>query len=62
MTNFVESLSEKSKQNWALLYKKLTGKKWSPNVADDRGVSCEVNIEPIEEIKEFLESNRDITR
>ena len=62
MTNFVESLSGKSKQNWALLYKKLTGKEWKPDVADDRGVSCEVNIEPIEEIKEIMESNRDIRR
>jgi len=34
MTKFVDVLSEKSKENWAVLYKKVKGKKWIPPVKD----------------------------
>ena len=74
MTNFIEALSEASRKRWfgtpahdgqdekLGIYEAITGKKWSPNVADDRGVSCEVNIEPPEGYAEFMESNREVTR
>jgi len=36
MATFTDSLTEKGKENWAALYKKVKGKKWVPPVKDKR--------------------------
>ena len=59
--NFVKALSEKSLENWKKLCEKA-GTEWKPDVDNSQGVSCEVNIEPLEEIKEIMESNRGVWR
>ena len=34
MAKFADVLTEKGKENWAALYKKVKGKKWVPPVKD----------------------------
>jgi len=54
MTAFTDLLSEKGKENWALLYKKLTGKKWIPPKRSDRAIKCEPKLESLEEIDKLM--------
>jgi len=52
---FVDAIqTEKSKENWAVLYKKVKGKKWVPPVKDKRGIQCETKIEDTEEIAKIM--------
>jgi len=54
MARFTDSLTEKGKENWAALYKKVKGKKWVPPVKDKRGIQCETKIENPEEIAKIM--------
>ena len=54
MAKFVDVLSEKSKENWAALYKKVKGKKWVPPKQDKRGIQCETKTEDTEEIEQTM--------
>ena len=54
MTKFADVLTEKGKENWAALYKKVKGKKWVPPVKDKRGIRCETKIEDTEEIAKIM--------
>ena len=54
MATFTDSLTEKGKENWAVLYKKVKGKKWVPPVKDKRGIQCETKIEDLKEIDKLM--------
>jgi hypothetical protein len=62
MATFVDSLSEKGKQNWPELYEKLTGRKWENPTKDKRAIHCEAKIEDISEIAKFMEEVPNPTR
>jgi len=52
--NFVESLSEESKENWPEIYQHFTGKKWRPLRKDKRGIRLEAKLEDVEEIGRIM--------
>ena len=52
--NFVDSLSEKGKQNWVEIYRQFMGKKWENPTKDKRAIHCEVKIEDTEEIARLM--------
>jgi hypothetical protein len=45
MKMITDSLSEKSKKNWPEIYKKLTGKKWTPSKKDKRAIEVKLKGE-----------------
>ena len=53
--NFLDCTTKEGKKALAELYEKLTGKKW------EKPTNVEVGMD-LNEIKEFMESNRDIRR
>lgn len=53
--NFVDAISEKTKPNWAEIYKKYKHKKWVPPVKDKRGIQCETKIEDTQEISHLMQ-------
>jgi len=61
MANFVELLSEQGKENWAQIYKQLTGKKWTPPMKDKRGIRCETKLESLEEIGKLMRQKPNYT-
>jgi len=48
-----DSLSEKSRENWPEIYKKLTGKEWVPP-QKGRTIQCETKIEELPEIDKIM--------
>jgi len=56
-----DSLSEKSRETWPEIYKKLTGRKWvSPK--KDQPIKCEPKIESLEEIDKLMRQRPNPTR
>lgn len=54
--NFVDSISERTKPNWAEIYKQLTGKKWVPPKSGKQVIKCEAKTESLEEIDKLMKA------
>jgi len=52
--NFVDSISDRTKENWAELYKQLMGRPWEKASSDERAIQCEPKLESLSEIDKLM--------
>ena len=62
MATWWETLSETGRENWERLYKRLKRKKWEVPTKDERGITCETEMEDIPEIVRLMRQKPNPTR
>jgi len=59
---FYEAVSERTKPNWEKLYQDIKDRKWENPTKDKREITCETELEDLEEIDRFIREVPNPTR